>query len=244
MTPADKSFTMEFYLSAGEAGPEQVLPVSLLMSRLIEVATAHANRVGAGYEVLAKSGIAWVLSRVTIEMDSYPAIDTSYSVTTWVEDVNRRFSTRCYCIRHADGTVAGYARTVWVVINMADRTMGDISVASTIADIVTDLPCPIARAGRHKPVENPTRVREYTFLYSDIDSNRHVNTVRYVQLLMNRWPLGFYDEHRVRRLEMSFMHESYFGEIAEVRIADRDDSASVDICVDSSPRVHFEITFE
>lgn len=241
---APVTHTEEFYLAAGESGPEQVMPVGLLTSRLIEVATNHANALAAGYEHLMARGLTWVLSRVAIEMTSWPPIDSRYSITTWVESLNKRFSTRCYTIRLADGTVAGYARTVWVAIDVASRTMADISFLTGLADAATKLSCPIADAGRHRPVEAPDRVSRYRFVYSDIDSNRHVNTVRYVQMLLNCWPLDFHDRHTVRRLEISFVRESYFDEEAEVRIAGYPpDRTSADICVDGMMRVHFEISF-
>ena len=199
----------EFYLSAGECGPEQTLPVALLVSRLIEVATNHANELGVGYENLIAHGQTWVLSRVAVEMDRYPRVDERYSVVTWVEKLNRHFSTRNFMIAMADGSVAGYARTVWVGINVADRTLADISRLVPLADVaLPQKECPIAEVSRHRPVAVPDRCADYCFRYSDIDSNRHVNTVRYVELLLNQWPLEFHDSHCMKRLEMSFMRES------------------------------------
>ncbi len=235
----------EFYLSAGECGPEQTLPVALLVSRLIEVATNHANELGVGYENLIAHGQTWVLSRVAVEMDRYPRVDERYSVVTWVEKLNRHFSTRNYMIAMADGSVAGYARTVWVGINVADRTLADISRLAPLADVaLPQKECPIAEVSRHRPVAVPDRCADYCFRYSDIDSNRHVNTVRYVELLLNQWPLEFHDSHCMRRLEMSFMRESYFGEKAQVRLAETESAASADISVDGSMRCHFEIKYD
>ncbi len=42
-------YTKRYYLSAGECNPESEMPVPLLVSRLIEIATLHANEWGVGY---------------------------------------------------------------------------------------------------------------------------------------------------------------------------------------------------
>ena len=80
--------THTYRLTAGESGAEATLPVTLLLERIIEVATEHANLLEIGYEQLNCRGIAWVLSRVSFEMKRYPVINEVYSLTTWIEGYN------------------------------------------------------------------------------------------------------------------------------------------------------------
>ena len=141
--PNLKEYKQSFYLSAGECNPQAEMPLTLLMNRIIEVATNHANSWGVGYARLIEDGQGWVLSRVTIEMERYPRVDEWYSLTTWIEDYNRHFSQRNMEIADNDGNVIGYARTIWVVINLNTRESVDISKLSYIAANVTEHPCPI-----------------------------------------------------------------------------------------------------
>ena len=60
-------------------------------------------------------------------------------------------------------------------------------------------------------------MEKYTFRYCDIDFNRHVNTVRYLDLILNHKPLDFYDKNDVGRLDIIFHRECYFGETIELR---------------------------
>ncbi|MDE6835460.1 MAG: hypothetical protein K2J03_00705, partial [Muribaculaceae bacterium] len=66
----------------------------------------------------------------------------------------------------------------------------------------------------------------YTFRYNDIDFYRHVNTVRYVSLLLNSYSLEEFDKSFIRRLELSFLHEGNFGETVEIRRFNHDSSLS------------------
>ena len=113
-----KVFYKDYYLAAGECNPQGEMPLTLLMTRIIEVATFHANSWGAGYARLIQDNQVWVLSRVTIEMKAYPKVDTNYRLTTWIEDYNRHFSQRNMRLDDADGNPLGYVRTIWMVIDM------------------------------------------------------------------------------------------------------------------------------
>ena len=61
---------------------------------------------------------------------------------------------------------------------------------------------------------------DYTFMYCDIDFNRHVNTVRYVTMLLNRFSLREMDETQINRLDMAFMREGRYDEPVTVLRAD------------------------
>ena len=73
---------------AAECNPEKEMPLSLVMTRIIEMATLHANAWGVGYAKMIESNQGWVLSRVTVEMTHYPKVNEPYSFTTWIESYN------------------------------------------------------------------------------------------------------------------------------------------------------------
>lgn len=212
-----KEFTQQYHLTAGECNPQLEMPLPLLMSRIIEIATLHANNWGVGYAHLIQENQAWVLSRVTIEMKRYPRVNEAYSLTTWIEDYNRHFSLRNMEIQGADGETLGYARTVWVVINLATRESVDISSLSYIRENISERQCPIAAQSRLR-LQQETRSVEHTFGYVECDLNRHVNTIRYLELMLNQFDLETYDTCQVQRMEIAFMKETRYGETVMVKV--------------------------
>lgn len=242
--PNLKEYKQSFYLSAGECNPQAEMPLTLLMNRIIEVATNHANTWGVGYARLIEDGQGWVLSRVTIEMKRYPCVDEWYTLTTWIEDYNRHFSQRNMEIADNDGNVIGYARTIWVVINLNTRESVDISKLSYIAANVTGHPCPIEPQSRLRPFQ-PTRTETYRFQYTDIDFNGHVNTVRYLEHIVNQFPWQYHRENFISRMEISFVKETYYGEEAQILIDDSDThNVRLDINVDDNTRVRSRLIFQ
>lgn len=229
MTGKASSYTREHYLTAGECDAQGRMPLPLIAERLIEAATDHANTLGIGYATLIKRNIGWVLSRLSIEMSEYPAINSAYSVTTWIETINRRFSERNFMICSAEGRPVGYARSVWSAIDFGQRGGADLSELHLEDCPAGDLGCPIEKTPRIPAIAHPAVETTYTFRYCDLDFNRHVNTVRYLELLMDQWTLDHYDRFAIDRVDLLFHHECRFGETVQVRIAS-DGSGAVSNC--------------
>ena len=216
--PKERIFTCRYFLTPAECNPQQRMPLTLLINRIIEAATLHANTLGIGYADLVEFNQTWVLSRVAVEMNRYPRVNEHYTVETWVASVNRLFSERDFRFLDADGNLLGWARTVWAVLDTHTRQAADISRMAWLESVALPDRCPVARPGRLRPLTD-YEVSHYRFTYCDIDFNRHVNSSRYIELLLNQWSLEFHDRNRLSRFEIAYLHEAYFDEPVEVRIS-------------------------
>ena len=210
-TGKESIITRSFYLSAAECNAQQEMSLPLLAQKLIDVATEHANILDIGNPSMPSPDMGWVLSRLTIEMERYPEENTDYSITTWVEDWNRHFSRRAFSISDADGNTLGYARSIWMVLNTSDRSNAGLSGLNFNPDWISGIECPIPMQEKHVRIEPDGSETVYRFKYCDIDFYRHVNTVRYIDLLLNQFDMKTYDQNIVNRLELSFLHEASYG---------------------------------
>lgn len=233
-------YTQQFFMSAGEVNAEGEMSLPLLVSKLIDMATAHANVLHFGNPDMAEHQAGWVLSRMAVEMDSYPKANENYSISTWVESWTRRFSTRCFMISDSDGRAVGYARSVWMILSTATHESLPLTILNFDSQLIVADKCPRIDMARHTAIAPfgatdalaeslPATVPAcyYTFKYCDLDFYRHVNTVRYVALLMNQFSLSVMDQAMVSRLEMSFLHEGHYGERVELRQHDESESTSL-----------------
>lgn len=219
-----------YTLTAGESDAEGRMPLTLVAERVIEVATEHANALGIGYATLIKENIGWVLSRLSIEMTRYPGINEEYTLTTWIENYNRRFSERNFMMSDAQGNVIGYMRTIWVAMDFATRSVADLSRLGREPFVMADLPCPIEKTPRIPSLSDDVVCEKYTFRYRDLDFNRHVNTVRYLDLILNHWELEHYDRFVAGRFDIMFHHECHFGQEVVLRVCDTPDSRHGALC--------------
>ena len=101
---AEKIFSREFFLPASEVNAQREMPLSRLVTTIIDVATGHANLLGIGFDRMIREGISWVLSRLTIDISEMPSVNRSYRMDTWVESVSRLFSERDFEMNDAPAT--------------------------------------------------------------------------------------------------------------------------------------------
>ncbi len=187
------------------------LTLGVLGNHLLNCAGFHAAERGFGMATVNEENYTWVLSRLAIEMEEMPYQYESFSIDTWVEDVYRLFTNRNYAIRDKDGRPIGYARSVWAMINMHTRKPIDLLSVNggSIRDFICDAPCPIDTPSRIK-VDTGEETASLRAKYSDIDVNGHVNSIRYIEHILDLFPLEMYRTQRVRRFEMAYVAESYY----------------------------------
>lgn len=206
----------EFLAKPSECNANQEVPLTLLVAQMIDIATDHANELGIGFLNLEPQGLGWVLSRLSVEMKRWPANGEQYFLQTWIESYNSHFSERCFSVSTSDGEIIGYGRTIWMIIDLkSHRSMG---TAGTVVppDMIPALDCPIPRMTKHRGFSAEKEV-EYLFKYCDLDFYRHVNTVRYISILLNQFSLEDFDTHTLSRFDIAFNHEAKYGQTALIR---------------------------
>lgn len=211
----ERTYDYDFIVTAADCNAQRELSISTLATYIIDTATGHANELGVGFDHMISLGISWVLSRVSVELTEPTRVGRRYRLRTWVASLNRLFSERNFALIDLDADKpVGYARTIWMAINMETRSPGDLSSLQPLSGAIIDLPCPIAPQGKIVMPEIGDEVHEYTFAVSDIDVNRHVTTRRYCDLITDCWPLDMYERNHVKRFDIAFKHEAHYGETA------------------------------
>lgn len=156
--------------------------IPMIGNYLIHVASAHAAERGFGFNDMSERHTAWVLSRLAIEMIEYPAMSEPITLYTWVDEVGRLFTSRCFELVDAGGKTFGYARSIWAAIDVETRRPTLLDVAGLSA-YVTDRPCPIEKPEKIAAVEQDTEGFPYIIKYSDLDINGHLNSIKYMEHL-------------------------------------------------------------
>ncbi|WP_297060784.1 acyl-[acyl-carrier-protein] thioesterase [uncultured Duncaniella sp.] len=208
-------YVNEFYLTAAEVNAQEEMPLSRLVTLIIDTATAHANSLGFGYAHMMETNTSWVLSRLSIDLTRMPGVNRRYLLVTWVDNVNRLYSDRMFQLQDGQtGEVIGWAHTTWMAIDMDSRRPTDLTVHKSLVDVIEQREFGGEKSGKLQPLRESSESYSYTFKVSDIDVNRHVTTRRYIDLITDLWPLEKYIECRVSRFEIAFKHEARYAEEA------------------------------
>lgn len=188
--------------------------MGVLGNHLLNSAGFHATERGFGIAEMNESNYTWVLSRLAVEMMDMPSEYETFSVDTWIENVYRLFTDRNFTIYGKDGKVYGYARSVWAMINLDTRKPADLLAlhGQELVDYIeTDKICSIEKPGRIK-VTQQMPLRTIEVYYNDIDINGHVNSIKYIEHILDLFPKQWFAEKKVARFEMAYVAESYYGD--------------------------------
>lgn len=186
-----------------------------LGNMMLNAADFHSSDRGFGVAYLNAEKKSWVLSRLAIEMNQMPLREEKFYIETWVESAMRFFTHRCFRITGADGSVYGYGRSIWAMISTETRQPQDILSERDGAIkewIMPDYDCPIKPCGRVQMGHETELLRTIDTYYNDIDINGHVNSVKYIEHVLDLWPLSWYEHHDVRRLEVAYVAEGHQGD--------------------------------
>ena len=140
---------------------------------------------------------------------------TKFNVETWVESAMRYFTSRNFRVVDNDGKVYGYGRSIWAMIDTESRQPTDIFAIDDGAInnwIVKDKECPIDKGGRVKMGDGAELVRTIDTYYNDVDINGHINSVKYIEHVLDLWDLDWYREHAIKRFEIAYVAEAHAGD--------------------------------
>ena len=186
-----------------------------LGNHMLNAADFHSTDRGFGMKYLMTIKRSWVLSRLAIEMNEMPEQYTKFNVETWVENAMRFFTQRNFAVSDNDGKVYGYGRSVWAMIDTDTRQPCDILAIKDGAInewIESEKPCPIDKGGRVKMSDQAEFVHAIDTYYNDVDINGHINSVKYIEHVLDLWSLDWYKTHRIHRFEIAYVAESHAGD--------------------------------
>jgi acyl-ACP thioesterase len=188
------------------------LKLNSLFNHMQEAAYNHACSLGAGYEDLTDAGFYWVLSRVKIELNKYPAWGEKINFETWPKGINKLFALRDFEFRDSEGELIGAATTRWLVLDSKNMR------PKRIQSLPVELPDNEGRYGINDELGKIDISSEYDFsmdrvvAYGDIDVNMHVNNAKYVEWILDCFTAEHYNESQIKALQLNFLSETKMGD--------------------------------
>jgi len=185
-----------------------------------EVATAHAEHLGVGFEALSGKGMAWVLARQRIEIERMPGMGETITARTWPTRHGRLFFYRDFAFTGAGGSPLLRANTTWFAMAVENRMPQP-------AEAFLDDPIPMGESqfdrepAKLRPDADGEAGAAFPVRYGDLDVNGHVNNVRYLEWLMDDQPVEFHRRNRLRSIEVNYVGEAVPGDDVRIVTTDR-----------------------
>jgi acyl-ACP thioesterase len=201
-------FSTRFYpVRIYETDPTGKATIISLINYFQEAAAQHARQLGFHPDRLREHGVGWVMSRLCIQVDRYPAAEEDIRVTTWPLAPRHKTAFRDFLLKDTDSNVLVRATSAWPVMDLTTRTMTDLPAlfanmvppggpsalqfpSRTVPKLKTSIHCIAHRPG---------------FLH--LDMNGHVNNVHFAAWALEALPWEFRRTHRLALLDIVFRNE-------------------------------------
>jgi len=202
-------FTIDAYLT--DFRGKATLP--MIGGFMLQAATKHAEERGFGYSDMTSQQRVWVLSRMAIEVHEYPKNDTVFVIKTWIVSVNRLFTERHFAFEDKNGKPLGYARSLWASIDLETRKPTNLLELYGLSDYIhTKREAAIDVLSKIPALkDNFEYATDFVVKYSDVDINKHLNSMKYIEHFVDVFDIDMFREKEIRRIEVNYISEGHYG---------------------------------
>jgi medium-chain acyl-[acyl-carrier-protein] hydrolase len=193
-------------------GKDRKLRVTALLQFLEDMAIRHSEFCGVGLDYYHDNGVAWVLAKWDVEIYSYPEFNQQITITTVPTSFRSYFGFRLLEVRSEEGELLAKAHTLWVFVDTVRKKPIPVTDELVRAyGLTRDQKAPLAIEAPTPP-ESEEMAAQFEVRPADIDTNRHVNNIRFVEWALDTLPVDFTESHSVRRVLVDYRKEITFGE--------------------------------
>ncbi len=183
-----------------------------------DVHTGYMHSIGKGNDVLPRQyGAVWVYTRCLIRMEKKLEYGEPATLTAWVEPVTSAARAVIDVTIAQHGIHAGCGRIETCVCSLKERRplrLSAIAFPEEVSEqIENDIP-PFFRPDRS--IDGLEKRYEKTVRFCDLDSSRHMNNLRYVEMFQDAYDSAFWADFAPRELEISFLSQCLEGETLTV----------------------------
>lgn len=209
-------YSEQFKIRSSESAPSGRVKLQSVCDLLQETAGNHALELNFDISQLHERNLTWVLQRLTVEMNRYPKWRDTVTVQTWPSSGDSLRAYRDFLMLDENENELGRAISYWIIIDLESRR--PVRIPEEILELApasVDHVLPVTKERLDKKSRYDDS-KTFDVRRSDLDVNRHVNNVKYIE-----WALEAYPElMEVTRLDIEFHAECSYGDRILSKIAD------------------------
>jgi acyl-ACP thioesterase len=206
---------------------------------MLEAAWAHAQIMDWGYDDLKNHNLFWVLSRFYLQVEKYPAWQDRITLNTWSAGTDGMYAYREYILEDESGNVLLRASSAWLILDMDSRKIFRLSdYKATFPKRIDTNAC--RNPKRIKPDLHSGKLNYSPVLFSELDINKHFNSVKYVERVLDDFGIDFLNANEPAELEVNYLKEGVAGDsiaVTRTQLAENEfmnclmrESDGVDLC--------------
>ena len=205
---SSKEYEINYY----DVDYKKRLLISSLVKYLEDLAVYNSTKCGMSLDYMFENKIAWVLYKWDITIERYPEYGEKINITTIPHAFRKFYACRKYYIKDKENTIVD-ANSIWFLIDMDKRKPMHIPETMYDGFGITKEDNDIINIDKIKPMTRVDYEKTFDVRYSDIDTNKHVNNVKYIEWALETIPLETMLNYRLYNIKEVYEKETNYGEV-------------------------------
>lgn len=211
----DRAFSKDYTITCYEADANQLMRPTAMLDLMQEAANVNASTLGFGYDEMMNSNTAWVLSRIHVKFNNTPKWRDEVNLKTWHKGVSKLFYLRDFILSDKEGNPMVLATTSWLIIDMNTRRLVRNSDLALNDTAIHAIETPADKVVIPVDIE-PELVRKHPVTWSEIDTNGHVNNVKYAVWAIDAVKQEDIKEKPLKELLINYDAEVMPGDVVKI----------------------------
>ena len=211
----DSIFEEDYITGFSQTGIHNVLTNKSILSLMETIAGAHSGYCNYSFSELAKENKAWFLLNWKLQVFKRPTADEKITIKTWGRFHNKLFTIRDFKMLDEEGNICALGSSKWCLIDLINGKIAKLP--ENIEEIyhgfsdesvfnINDLP------KLSIPDRAPDKCDTYKIRRFDLDINKHVHNLNYLDYAYELLPQNVYDGEELNNVEICYKKEIKYGD--------------------------------
>ena len=213
-------FKEKFKMGLKDIGKENKIKNRAILEILENIGSYHSDIAGYGANDTEKNGLTWILLDWKLKVLERPKYGQELEVHTWAKAGNKFFTYRDYEVYDQNNNLCAIATSKWTLINIEKGKMERITEEIMEPYKLEEKDVfPSRKMEKIKIPEEFTSSIKYTVIRKDIDINKHMHNLYYLDLAYEALPEEVYQNRPYNNVRISYKKEIKLGETVNCKYA-------------------------
>ena len=208
-------FKREYFIGAREIGINNKLTNYGILAFLEDIAGIHSDNVGYGVKDVAEKKKAWILMDWKLQVIKRAGFGEKIIVKTWAKTMSKPqfYTYRDFEVYNKKEELIAIATSKWVFLDIEKERISKIDL-EVLKLYNPDDKCVfgVEEIEKINIPDNFESVTEYEVKRFDIDVNRHMHNLNYLNLAYEALPDDVYNAQEFNNVRVTYKHQIKLGD--------------------------------
>jgi len=223
-------FNIDYRVGFNGLLPDGSLALPGLMTHVQEASLFHTFSIPGAFDYYDEHNWVWIITHWQVEIYGYPKVGDTVNISTWPVRFKGYFGERGFEVVDTAGVRLLSANSNWILLDRS--TFKPVRPTERISSkygeyhpFLLEKDFGLPKQGDFAPLSS----HAYIVNRRDIDTNNHVNNVKYLEWLYCQVPEDIYNNYRVKSLKVAYKKETFLGNQVEIKLFKREKGKDIEI---------------